>query len=84
MKLLILTYGTEGDTRPLVALGHALRGAGHNVHLLGDARTLGSAQEVGLPHSALSGNIRQLFSEWSDQGPKGTAKALVQLTNAHT
>lgn len=84
MKMLILTYGTEGDTRPLVALGHALRGAGHKVHLLGDARTLGSAQEVGLPHSALSGNIRQLFSEWSDQGPKGTAKALVQLTNAHT
>ncbi|NMF89028.1 glycosyltransferase [Aromatoleum petrolei] len=84
MKLLILTYGTEGDTRPLVALGDALRGAGHKVHVLGDARTLGSAEEAGLPHSALSGDIRQLFSEWSGQGPKGTAKALVQLTNAHT
>ncbi len=84
MKLLILTYGTEGDTRPLVALGHALRGAGHEVHLLGDARTLGSAEELDLPHSALPGDIRQLFSEWSRKGPKGTAKALVQLTNAHT
>jgi sterol 3beta-glucosyltransferase len=84
MKLLILTYGTEGDTRPLVALGLALRGAGHNVHLLGDTSTLGSAEEVGLPHSALSGDIRRLFSERSGQGPRGAAKALVELTNANT
>jgi len=84
MKLLILTYGTEGDTRPLAALGHALRSSGHDVHLLGDARTLGSAEELGLANSALSGDIRQLFAEWSRQGPKGTAKALVQLTNANT
>ncbi|MGB6055411.1 MAG: glycosyltransferase [Burkholderiaceae bacterium] len=84
MKLLILTYGTEGDTRPLVALGHELRSSGHDVHLLGDARTLGSAEELGLANSALSGDIRQLFSTWSSQGPKGTAKALVQLTNANT
>lgn len=84
MKLLILTYGTEGDTRPLVALGHALHSIGHDVYLLGDARTLGSADELGLANSALSGDIRQLFSEWRSQGPKGTAKALVQLTNANT
>ncbi|TFW28907.1 glycosyltransferase [Massilia horti] len=84
MKLLILTYGTEGDTRPLAAVGHALRHAGHDVHLLGDARTLGSAAELGLPHSALTGDIRQLFAEWGSQGPKATAKALVQLTNANT
>lgn len=84
MKLLILTYGTEGDTRPLVALGHALRRSGHDVHLLGDARTLGSATELGLANSALSGDIRQLFSDWSREGPKGTAKALVRLTNANT
>ncbi|MGB7480560.1 MAG: glycosyltransferase [Burkholderiaceae bacterium] len=84
MKLLILTYGTEGDTRPLAALGHELVSFGHDVHLLGDARTLGSAEELGLANSALSGDIRQLFSTWSSQGPKGTAKALVQLTNANT
>lgn len=84
MKLLILTYGTEGDTRPLAALGHALRHAGHDVHLLGDARTLDSAAELGLPHSALTGDIRQLFAEWSSKGPNATAKALVQLTNANT
>lgn len=84
MKLLILTYGTEGDTRPLAALGQAMRARGHDVHLLGDARTLGSAAERGVPNSALSGDIRQLFSDWSHEGPKGTAKALVRLTNANT
>lgn len=84
MKLLILTYGTEGDTRPLAALGHELVSFGHDVHLLGDARTLSSAEELGVANSALSGDIRQLFSTWSSQGPKGTVKALVQLTNANT
>lgn len=84
MKLLILTYGTEGDSRPLVALGQALHSAGHDVHLLGDGRSLGSAKELDLPHSPLPGDIRQLFSDWSSQGPKGTAKALVQLTNTNT
>ena len=84
MKLLILTYGTEGDTRPLAALGHELLSSGHDVHLLGDARTLNSAEELGLANSALSGDIRQSFSTWSSQGPKGTARALAQLTNANT
>lgn len=84
MKLLVLTYGTEGDTRPLAALGHALRDAGHDVHLLGDARTLGSAHELGVPASALSGDIRELFSEAGAEGPGGTARALVRLTNRNT
>lgn len=84
MKLLILTYGTEGDTRPLAALGHALRRVGHDVFLLGDARTLGSAEELGLGNAALSGDIRQLFSDWGRQGPRATTKALVNLTNANT
>ena len=84
MRLLILTYGTEGDTRPLVALGHALHQRGHDIHLLGDARTLGTADELGLPNSPLSGDIRQLFADWRSEGPRGTAKALVQLSNANT
>lgn len=84
MRLLVLTYGTEGDTRPLAALGRALRQSGYEVHLIGDRRTLGSANEFGVPASALSGDIQELFSEWGKQGPKGTAKALVRLTNNNT
>lgn len=80
MKLVLLTYGTEGDTRPLAALGHALRAAGHEAVLLGDARTLGTAQALGVPAVPLSGDIRELFER---QTPRDTAKALVALTNRH-
>lgn len=83
MRLVVLTYGTEGDARPLAALSHTLRTAGHEVCLLGDARTLGTAQALGIPAMPLSGDIRQLFAEWGKQGPRGTARALVELTNAN-
>jgi len=84
MKLLILSYGTEGDTRPLAALGHALREAGHAVSLLGDAGTLGVAHALGVPAAALAGDIREIFTQGGAQGPGAIAKALVALTNAHT
>ena len=58
MKLLLLTYGTEGDTRPLAALGHALAQAGHQVELLADASTLATPRALGLPCAALAGDIR--------------------------
>ncbi|MDB5832362.1 MAG: glycosyl transferase [Caballeronia sp.] len=47
MKLLALTYGTEGDTRPLAVLCRALMDAGHEVTLLADGTTLGSAGALG-------------------------------------
>lgn len=62
MKLLLLTYGTEGDTRPITALGHALLQAGHDVHLLGDRSTLGPARALGLASTALAGDIRATMS----------------------
>lgn len=57
MRLLALTYGTEGDTRPLVMLCHGLIAAGHEVMLLADGGTLGSAKTQGVPHAALEGDI---------------------------
>lgn len=57
MRLLALTYGTEGDTRPLVMLCHGLIAAGHEVMLLADGGTLGSAKTMGVPHAALEGDI---------------------------
>lgn len=84
MKLVVLTFGTDGDTRPLAALSHALRFAGHQVCLLGEQSTLGAAQALGVPATPLAGDIRALFAEWGSKGPRGTAKALVELTNAHT
>ena len=57
MRLLALTYGTEGDTRPLVMLCHGLQAAGHEVMVLAEGGTLGSAQALGVPHAALEGDI---------------------------
>lgn len=82
MKCVVVTFGTEGDARPLAALSHALAEAGHDVSMLGDARTLGTAHALGVPASPLSGDIRALFAEWGSQGPRSTAKAMVALVNA--
>jgi sterol 3beta-glucosyltransferase len=84
MKILVLTYGTEGDTRPLAALSHALRRAGHDVELLADSHTLRSALELGVPASALTGDIRELVAGSRPQHPHDMAKALMQLTNRNT
>lgn len=83
MKIIVLTYGTEGDTRPLIALSHGLIRAGHQVSLLGEARSLGLAHRLGVPVAPLSGDIRELYTHWGQSGPRGTAKALVRLTNAN-
>ncbi|MGK9233326.1 glycosyltransferase [Inquilinus limosus] len=58
MKFLVVTYGTEGDTRPLAALCRALMDAGHEATLLADGATLGAARALDVPAIALAGDIR--------------------------
>jgi sterol 3beta-glucosyltransferase len=58
MKLAAVTFGTEGDTRPIAALCRALKDAGHDVTLLAAGDTLRSAEELNVPHVALAGDIR--------------------------
>lgn len=58
MKLVAVTYGTEGDVRPIATLCRALMDAGDEVMLLADGGTLGSARALGVPHQALAGDIR--------------------------
>lgn len=92
MKLVIATYGTEGDTRPLAALGRALIDAGHDVRLLADAATLGSAAALGVPSAPLSGDIRRAIAPEgvladAVRGRGGftdTSKALAAIANANT
>jgi sterol 3beta-glucosyltransferase len=57
LRVLAVTYGTEGDTRPLVMLCHGLRAAGQEVMLLAEGGTLGTAKALGVPHAALEGDI---------------------------
>ncbi len=58
MKLTAVTFGTEGDTRPIAALCRALKDAGHEVTLLAAADTLRSAEELTVPHATLAGDMR--------------------------
>nr|WP_057925767.1 glycosyltransferase [Burkholderia ambifaria] len=92
MKLVIATYGTEGDTRPLAALGRALLDAGHEVRLLADVATLGSAAALGVPSEPLSGDIRAAIApdgplSGAVRGRGGfndTSRALAAIANANT
>lgn len=86
MKLVIATYGTEGDTRPLAALGRALLDAGHDVRLLADAATLASVEALGVSSAALSGDIRGALSDavLGRGGFRDTSKALTAIANANT
>jgi UDP:flavonoid glycosyltransferase YjiC (YdhE family) len=89
MKFVVVTYGTEGDTRPLAALCAALAEAGHDARLLGDAATLDSARALSVPVSALAGDIKAtlqpaLMGAGAVAGRsrlRNTAKALAGIAN---
>lgn len=92
MRVVAVTYGTEGDTRPIAALCHALREAGHEALLLGDRSALGSAHALGVPAQALAGDIKgalhstEGLSRLVRRGSRftDTARALAELANANT
>ncbi len=92
MKIAVVTYGTEGDTRPLSALCRALMDDGHDARLLADAATLGSAAALDVPASALSGDIRQALMPGEalstavrrKGGFHDTTRALAAIANANT
>lgn len=85
MRLLVLTYGTEGDTRPLVMLCHGLMQAGHEVMLLAEGGTLESARVSGVLHATLEGNIHDevvaLVSRGNDLG--AAARGLARMAARH-
>lgn len=85
MRFLVVTYGTEGDTRPLVMLCHGLMQAGHEVMLLAEGGTLESARVLGVPHAALEGDIHDevvaLVSRGNDLG--AAARGLARMAARH-
>ena len=92
MKLAIATYGTEGDARPFAALARGLLDAGHQVQLLADAATLGTARALEVQTVALAGDIRGVLASEAGIGrvvAKGagfndTARALASIANENT
>jgi len=88
MKFVVVTYGTEGDTRPMGVLCRALMDAGHGVHLLAAAGTLGSAEALGVPTTALAGDMQGALRQETDTIHKGggfgdTARILSAIANAN-
>jgi sterol 3beta-glucosyltransferase len=81
MRLVALTYGTEGDTRPLAALCRALIDAGHDVTLLANSETSASVRELDVPHVVLAGEIRGEVSSvlGKKNSPNATRKALARI-----
>ena len=61
MKITFLTYGTEGDTRPLLALAREVVDRGHEAHVLADVAGAPRAQALGIPFTALAGDMRGAF-----------------------
>ncbi len=88
MRLLLLTYGTEGDTRPQVMLARGLLDAGHQVTLLAEQQTLGTAAQLGVPHAALAGPITAEVDALVGHGnnlraaSRGLARMAQSLTDA--
>jgi sterol 3beta-glucosyltransferase len=89
MKFVAVTYGTEGDTRPMALLCRALMDAGHGAHLLADASTLGYAASLGVPATALAGDIRAVLAQDTTVARKGgglgdTASAFSRIAVANS
>jgi sterol 3beta-glucosyltransferase len=86
MRLVALTFGTEGDTRPLAALCRALTDAGHQITLLADSSTLGSARDLGVAHVPLAGDIRATLGSITSKlagrnSLNATAQAMASIAN---
>ena len=72
MRVALVSYGTAGDVRPLVALAIALRANGHEVVLAGDADGAALAASYGLDFRPLAGRLRDLIA------PGGAASSTME------
>ena len=88
MKLLLVTYGTEGDTRPQAMLARGLIDAGHEVLLLAEQQTLGTAAQLDVPHAPLPGPISGEVDALVEQGSsllaasRGLSRMAQRLTDS--
>ena len=82
MRFVVATYGTEGDTGPLSALCRRLIDTGHDVRLLADGATLGSARALQVPASALAGDIQATLRESDELARAGGGDGFTRLAAA--
>jgi len=92
LRFTVVTYGTEGDTRPLAAVCSGLMEAGHDVHLFADRSTLATAERLGVASTPLAGDMRQAAEPnaalarlmKNGGGVQRMTRAVARLANTHT
>ena len=90
LRLVALTFGTEGDSRPMVALCRGLLDAGHEVVLLCEQAGEAYAAECGVPFVPLAGDMAAALQSASagflrrGGDVTHTAKALAEIARANT
>lgn len=83
MRVLAVTFGTEGDVRPIAALCSALTEAGHQARLLAPHDALDAARALGVPVEGLPGSIRATLSGAGSTRNRNSATALARVANAN-
>ena len=58
MRFSVVSYGSEGDTRPIAAVCRGLLAEGHEVKLFCEGSSIEVARAVGVPAEALAGDIK--------------------------
>lgn len=93
LRFSVITYGTEGDTRPLVGVCHALMERGHTVQLWADRSTLSSAKALCIPVDALAGDIQSAALSGGDlhdlmngrgRDPREALRAAARIAQNHS
>ncbi|GIV87756.1 MAG: glycosyl transferase [Chloroflexus sp.] len=67
MRIFMCTYGSRGDVQPFVALGKALRAAGHTPILAAPARFATFAAAYGIDFVPLPGDVETLARQIADE-----------------
>ena len=90
MRLSIVTFGSEGDARPLAALCRGLLDHGHDVKLFAEQSTLSLPRRFGVPCEALPGDVRSTLpiadpkQEIRISDVINTTKAMKAILATHT
>ncbi len=61
MRFTVVTYGSEGDTRPFVALCRGLMDAGHEVLFFAEQSSTYIAHQHGIPVETLAGDVKTIL-----------------------
>jgi sterol 3beta-glucosyltransferase len=83
MKIVAITFGTEGDSRPILALCKGLANAGHDTCFLTDASGVCLAASATVRSIALAGDIKRTITKLlsSSRKPSGSSAMTEALSS---